>query len=83
MRERQSVTESARERATVCERDRKCTRERPRTTVRERERERPKLIFKGKSSNTLLSKTPINNRDVKINNRDINAEVQKKYIYHS
>ncbi len=77
VRERQSVTESARERATVCERDRKCTRERPRTTVRERERERPKLIFKGKSSNTQLSKTPINNRDIKINNRDINAEVQK------
>ncbi len=48
--------------------------------MRERERERPKLIFKGKSSNTQLSKTPINNRDIKINNRDINAEVQK-YIY--
>ncbi len=43
----------------MSERDRKCV------------RERPKLIFKGKSSNTQPSKTPINNRDIK-------AEVQKK-----
>ncbi len=69
-RERSSVTESARERMTVRERDQKCAKARP-VCERDSVLERPKLIFKGKSSNTQLSKTPINNRNIK-------AEVQKK-----
>ncbi len=66
MRARETESDSARERP-------KCARERPKMRSQETESDSARERPKGKSSNTQLSKTPINNRDIK-------AEVQKEKI---